>query len=70
MIATGVDGNARVAANTADLCDSPKPIIVGQVVNAVDGPSHSKIIADRRLSFANTDPRFAFDFREPARIRE
>jgi hypothetical protein len=48
--------------------DSPKKVVVGEVLNRIDGVSHWKIITDPRFSFANSALLFAFNSRLPARF--
>ena len=64
-----VTRNTGVVTNAAYPFDSPKKVVVGEVLNRIDGFSHSKIITDSGSSFANTVRPFAFNFRLPNCIR-
>ena len=65
-----VTRNTGVVTNAAYPFDSPKKVVVGEVLNRIDGLSHSKIITDPRFSFANSALLFAFNSRLPAQIRK
>ena len=65
-----VTRNTGVVTNAAYPFDSPKKVVVGEVLNRIDGLSHWKIITDPRFSFANSALLFAFNSRLPAQIRK
>ena len=65
-----VTRNTGVVTNAAYPFDSPKKVVAGEVLNRIDGLSHSKIITDPRFSFANSALLFAFNSRLPAQIRK
>src|SRR4029077_17393079 len=65
-----VTRNTGVVTNAAYPFDSPKKVVVGEVLNRIDGLSHSQIINDPRFSFANSALLFAFNSRLPAQIRK
>jgi hypothetical protein len=65
-----VTRNTGVVTNAAYPFDSPKKVVVGEVLNRIDGVSHWKIITDPRFSFANSALLFAFNSRLPAQIRK
>ena len=63
-------GRLRCFQSCAYPFDSPKKVVVGEVLNRIDGVSHWKIITDPRFSFANSALLFAFNSRLPAQIRK
>ena len=65
-----VTRNTGVVTNAAYPFDSPKKVVVGEVLNRIDGLSHPKIITDPRFSFADSALLFAFNSRLPAQIRK